>query len=61
MRGDGIALLSCLLDGEPASVLVHVRDQEGEYIITPLYIEATDALLDRLTDPSGSTPTRADR
>lgn len=46
----GVALMAVLFDGVPANVIAAVA-VDGDYTLTPLYLELSDALFDRLTPP----------
>jgi hypothetical protein len=48
------ALFSCFVNGQPASAIVAVVQNGGEYEITPLFVSVTDAMV--LTDHDGRVP-----
>ena len=45
------ALFSCTVDGEPASAIVTVTEDGGEYIVAPLFVSVTEGM--RLADHDG--------
>lgn len=48
-----IALVSSVIFGEPVAVIAAVTDEpDGGVLITPLYVECTDEVFGRLTDPA---------
>lgn len=56
--GDGIALFSGFLDGQPVGVIVQVSGIEGadDYWIEPLAVMVTPEISTRLTDHDGVQP-----
>lgn len=52
-----VVLIKCKLDGDPVAVIASMLVEEnGDKVITPLYVEVNDALLNRLQAPNGSFP-----
>lgn len=51
---ENFALFSCYVNGRPASAIVAITEDRGEYAITPLFVTVTDAMV--LTDHEGSVP-----
>ena len=54
-RFENFALISCFLNGEPATAIVAIAPpkREGEdYQVTPLFVSVTDAMV--LTDHDGT-------
>jgi hypothetical protein len=48
-----LALVSSVLDGETVAVIAAVTEQpDGGLIVTPMYVEVTDDLFTRLTNPA---------
>lgn len=45
------ALVSCFADGAPAAAICAVNQQDGQYLISPLFVSVTDTM--RLTDHDG--------
>jgi hypothetical protein len=43
---------SCFVDGRPASAIVAITVDDGEYTITPLFVSVTEAMI--ITDHDGS-------
>lgn len=58
VSGEGIALFSGFLDGQPVGVIVQVSKTEGDpdYWIEPLAVMVTPEISARLTDHSGASP-----
>lgn len=50
----GIALVQTQFDGEETAVIACITEDNGEYQIEPLAVLVTDAIMARLTDPTGS-------
>lgn len=48
------ALFSCFVNGQPASAIVEIVENAGEYEVTPLFVSVTDAMI--LTDHDGRIP-----
>jgi hypothetical protein len=48
------ALFSCFVNGQPASAIVAIVEDGGEYEITPLFVSVTEAMV--LTDHDGRAP-----
>ena len=48
------ALFSCFVDGEPATAIVTVTQEGGDYAITPLFVSITPGMV--LTDHDGREP-----
>lgn len=48
---ENFALVSTTFDGEPTAVVAAVGRIEDEYIVVPLLVFVTDAMVERLTDP----------
>lgn len=51
---DNFALLSCFVDDVPATAIVAVNQDGGDYVITPLFVSVTDAMT--VTDHDGQEP-----
>jgi hypothetical protein len=48
------ALFSCFVNGDPAVAIVAVHRDSAEYLLTPLFVSVTDAML--LTDHDAVAP-----
>jgi hypothetical protein len=48
---ENFALFSCFVNGEPATAIVAINREGGEYRITPLFVSVTGAMV--LTDHDG--------
>jgi hypothetical protein len=46
------ALFSCFVDGQPAAAIVTITKNDNEYLIKPLFVSVTDAMV--LTDHDGN-------
>jgi hypothetical protein len=51
---DNFALLSCFVNGDPATAIVAVHRDAEEYLLTPLFVSVTEAM--RLADHDGVSP-----
>jgi len=51
---ENFALFSCFVNGQPASAIVAITEDRGEYLIKPLFVTVTDAMV--LTDHERSVP-----
>ncbi len=51
---ENFALFSCFVNNQPASAIVAIVENGGEYEITPLFVSVTDAMI--LTDHDGLVP-----
>jgi hypothetical protein len=51
---ENFALFSCFVNNQPASAIVAIVENGGEYKITPLFVCVTDEMV--LTDHDGSAP-----
>jgi hypothetical protein len=51
---DNFALFSCFVDGERASAIVAIHRDAEDYLITPLFVSVTDAMV--LSDHGGTPP-----
>jgi hypothetical protein len=51
---ENFALFSCFVNGEPASAIVAVNRDGGDYILSPLFVSVTPSL--QLTDHDGRQP-----
>lgn len=50
-------MLSCFVDGLPATAIAAVNRDGDDYVITPLFVSVTDAMT--LTDHDGQEPGNA--
>ena len=48
------ALFSCFVNGAPATAIVAVNQDGGDYLITPLFVSITENMV--LTDHDGREP-----
>ena len=48
------ALFSCFVNGAPATAIVAVNQDGGDYLITPLFVSITETMV--LTDHDGREP-----
>ena len=46
------AIFSCFVDGKPAAAIVLINQEGGEYLVTPLFVSVTEAMV--LTDHEGA-------
>lgn len=51
---NNFALFSCFLNGTPTAAIVAVTNDDGNYLIQPLFVGVTDDM--RLTDHDGLLP-----
>ena len=51
---ENFALFSCFVNNQPASAIVAIVEEGGEYQVTPLFVSVTDAMV--LTDHDGCAP-----
>ena len=47
-----IALIQTKFDGEDTAVIVAINEEGGEFLVTPLAVLVTDAVMARLSDPT---------
>jgi hypothetical protein len=48
------ALFSCFLNGEPTAAIVAITEQDGEYVVTPMFVAVTPQMT--ITDHDGIEP-----
>lgn len=54
-RYGNFALVRSVLDGEEVAVIASVQGEEnGEYVIEPLYVQVTNAIFARLVGPASA-------
>jgi hypothetical protein len=51
---NNFALFSCFVNGDPAVAIVTIHRDAEEYLLTPLFVSVTDAML--LTDHGAVSP-----
>jgi len=46
------AIFSCSVDGKPAAAIASINQEGGDYLVTPLFVSITEAMV--LTDQEGT-------